>query len=75
MNEVTKAAKEARQLLENPRFNQAFENVEQSIIDNLKSVPVGNEQARLELVISLQVLEALRKDIENDINTALLEAV
>ena len=66
------AAADAKQLLENSRFQQAFLNVRENIVSQLEYVPVGNEQARTELVISLQMLKAIQQDLENDINTGLL---
>ena len=66
------AAADAKQLLENSRFQQAFLNVRENIVSQLEFVPVGNEQARTELVISLQMLKAIQQDLENDINTGLL---
>ncbi len=65
--QAQKKAAEARQLLENPRLIQAFENVKNNIVANLESVPVNDEPARLQLVVSLQVLKAIQKDIQNDI--------
>lgn len=66
------AANDAEQLLNHPRFKQAFENVRENIVEQLEYTPIGNETARTELVISLQMLKAIKMDIENDINTGLL---
>ncbi len=60
-------SKEAEYLLTNPRFKQAFANVRENIVNQLEHVDIGNEAGRLELVVSLQVLRAIKQDIKNDI--------
>jgi len=61
-------AAEARQLLEHPRLVRAFTNIRENIVSQLEYTPIGNETARTELVISLQMLKAIQQDIENDIH-------
>lgn len=72
MNTEQKAA-EAQQLLENPLLIDAFNGVRDNIVKQLESLPIGKHEARTELVISLQMLKAVRNKIENHIRTQRLE--
>lgn len=65
-------AEEAKQLLENPRFKQAFENVREKIVSQLEYCPIDNDIYRNQLVLSLQLLIQVREDIQDDINSGLL---
>lgn len=67
-----RAAGEAAAILENPRFQDAFANVRENIVAQLENTPIGNDTARIELVVSLQVLKAIKQDLENDVKTALM---
>ena len=66
---------DAEQLLNNPRLQLAFENVENRVIEQLKGTTCAQADYRQELIVSLQVVKAIKQDIENDIKTAHLEAV
>lgn len=74
MNSEIKA-ENARQVLENPRFKQAFENVREGLVTQLESVPVGQAGGDFakELVMSLQVLQTVKQDIVNDLNDLALD--
>ena len=67
MNEDEIRAAEAHQLLENPRLNEAFHNIRERLVARLESTEFGDTEQRLELVIGLQILKAIRSDIEDDI--------
>ena len=75
MSAEIKAA-DARQLLDNPRFNQAFDNVKDLLVEQLERLPMGQARSDYaqELVVSLQVLEALKQDIKNDISDYQMES-
>lgn len=60
-------SEQAKQILENERFKQAFANVRENAVSQLEVLPPGNDDLRNELVITLQVLKAVRQDIENDL--------
>ena len=66
-------AQEASQLINHPRFIQAWSNVRERIVSQLENTPMGEDEMRTELVVSLQVLKSVKQDIENDINTSALD--
>ena len=54
---------EARQLLENSHFRDAFDAVESSLIDVAKSCDPDNKEKAARVVISMQLLEAVKREI------------
>jgi hypothetical protein len=54
---------EARQLLENGHFRDAFESVESSLIEVAKSCDPDNKEKAARVVISMQLLEAVKREI------------
>lgn len=68
-------AADAEQLLNNPRLQQAFANVKEGIVAQMQCIPLGqaNSSFAQELVISLQLIEAIQRDIENDILDGVME--
>lgn len=72
MNNTEIRAADAKQLLDNPRLQEAFVNVRERIVSRLEYCPVGDEAQRLELVTSLQMLRAIEQDIANDVDDELI---
>jgi glycosyltransferase A (GT-A) superfamily protein (DUF2064 family) len=64
---------DAKQLLENALFNQAFANVRENIVAQIEYCPLDDDSLRNQLMLSLQLLIQIRGDIENEINNGLLE--
>lgn len=54
---------EARQLLENSHFRDAFDSVEASLIDVAKFCDPDNKEKAARVVISMQLLEAVKREI------------
>ena len=71
-------AAEARQLQNNPIFQEVFENVRNLIIEQLEQVPVvameDHTVLRNQLGITLQCLAAVKADIQANIDTVILDA-
>jgi len=53
----------ARQLLENSIFKQAWENAEQSIIDQMREVKTRDDEMHTRLILALQVLDRVKNHI------------
>lgn len=60
-------SKHAQELLENQLFKDAFANVRENIVSQLECCPLDNDILRNQLVLSLQLLIAIKGDIENQI--------
>jgi len=71
--EIEIRSKDATQLIGNPRFQEAFSNVREKIVASLESLPMQDKDYRDELVLSLQLLITLKRDIEEDIRSYQLE--
>lgn len=61
--------REAEQLMRNPIFKEAFEKVEVGITDAMKMSALGDEKTHNTLVISLQLLEQLKRHIKTTMET------
>ena len=67
-------ADEARLLLDNQVFTQALGDIERNAIEALKRSPAGANGTRQELIVTLRVVESLKDNIQDRINTLLIEA-
>lgn len=61
--------REAAQLLEHPLFKRSFDAIESSLIDKIRHVAMADLETQHELVLSLQLLGNVRKQIETVIQT------
>lgn len=66
-------SEDAKQLLENQLFIDAFSNTRESIVEQLEYCPLNDDALRNQLVLSLQLLIQLRNDIENQIELVATE--
>jgi hypothetical protein len=60
---------EARQLLENPRLNEAFDAVENLIVDQIKRSGITDQSLHIHLSIALQMLDAVKQAIVQFVET------
>ena len=60
---------EAKQLLESTAFNRAFEMLETGVISKLRRVGVNDDATRNQLVLTLQLLDALKSALQQTIET------
>lgn len=54
---------EARQALDNRHWRQAFEAVETYLVDNAKACDPDNKEKAARIVISMQLLEAIKREL------------
>lgn len=66
-------AMEADSLLKNELFDQAFTDLREAFIQAIEDNPVKDDQMRDKLMLSLQVLKGIRRQIESHIVTGQLE--
>ena len=63
----------AREILENPLFEQVFTDIESEIISQWKSSPARDEAGREKLWIYLSMLQKVRQTIQTALETGKLE--
>jgi hypothetical protein len=68
-------ADEAKRLVEHPLLKEAFEGVKAGIINAMQNAPMGDEKTHNRLVISLQVLSQIEKNITEKIQTGKLAEI
>ena len=64
LNEITRGDEAAR-VLENPAYKEAIEAVRAGIIANMASSPLGDEKTHNKLVIALQTLNQIEKQLHD----------
>ena len=72
MNEEIRRGEEAQRLLDEPILKEAFEAIELTFIDKLKRIDVGATEAQRDLIVSLQLLNKVKKYIEEVATTGKL---
>lgn len=68
-------ADEAKRLIDNPVFKEAFQGVKSGIISAMESAPMGDEKTHNRLVIALQILGQIEKNITEKIQTGKLAEI
>lgn len=71
LNEITRGDEAAR-VLENPAYKEAIEAVRAGIIANMASSPLGDEKTHNKLVIALQTLNQIEKQLHDVMTTGKL---
>ncbi len=74
LNEV-KRGEEAAKVLESPAYKEAVEAVRAGIIANMASSPLGDEKTHNRLVIALQTLNQIEKQLHDVMTTGKLAAM
>ena len=64
MNTEIRRGEEAKRLLSEPLFVEAFTAVEQALISRMRTVDVGAHEAQRDLIVSLQLLGKVKQYIE-----------
>ena len=75
MNEEIRRGEEAQRLLDEPILKEAFEAIELTFIDKLKRIDVGATEAQRDLIVSLQLLNKVKKYIEDVATTGKMAAI
>jgi len=70
---MTIKASDAKQLLENPIFDEMFDNVREGIVTQIEMCPLDNDLYKNQLMLSLQLLVSLREEILDMVNTGYLD--
>lgn len=71
LNEVLRG-EEAAKVLESPAYKEAIEAVRAGIIANMASSPLGDEKTHNKLVIALQTLNSIEKQLHDVMTTGKL---
>ena len=66
-------AEESRQLLENPIFIEAFQNVREGVISQIEATPIDDAEARNQLGLQLAALSGVKFEIQSYIDTQMLD--
>lgn len=66
---------EAELILNNPLYKEAFAKVKESIITSMGESAFGDEKTHNRLVIALQMLSQIEKQIKNVITTGKMAAI
>lgn len=64
-----KAARDADRILNDPVFQKAMTGIESRLIDRMRLVPMGDRDTQHELILSLQLLGALKSHFVEMIQT------
>ena len=66
---------EAERLMEEPLLKEAFTAIEARIVDELKRVNVGSRDMQRDLIVTLQLLNGLKRHIAEHIDTGKLARI
>ena len=70
--EEVKRGEQAAVVLENPLFKEAISKVKENIVSTMTTSPLGDEKTHNRLVIALQLLNQIEKQLTDVMNTGKL---
>ena len=73
--EEVKRGEQATQILDNPIYQEALQKVKDSIIASMANSPLGDEKTHNRLVIALQLLNQINKQLTDVMKTGKLAAI
>ena len=73
--EEIKLGEQAAQVLENPVYKDAIERVRENIVNSMTNSPIGDEKTHNRLVIALQLLNQINKQLTDVMQTGKLAAI
>ena len=73
--EEVKRGEQAAQILDNPIYQEALQKVKDSIIASMANSPLGDEKTHNRLVIALQLLNQINKQLTDVMQTGKLAAI
>jgi hypothetical protein len=73
--EEIKLGEQAAQILENPVYIDAIAKVKENIIATMSNSPIGDEKTHNRLVIALQLLNQINKQLTDVMQTGKLAAI
>ena len=73
--EEIKLGEQAAQVLENPVYKDAIERVRENIVNSMTTSPIGDEKTHNRLVIALQLLNQINKQLTDVMQTGKLASI
>ena len=73
--EEVKRGEQAAVILDNPIYKEAIEKVRESIVSSMTTSPLGDEKTHNRLVIALQLLNQINKQLTDVMHTGKLAAI
>ncbi len=73
--EEVKRGEQASVVLDNPIFKEAMAKVKENIVNTMASSPLGDEKTHNRLVIALQLLNQIEKQLTDVMNTGKLASI
>jgi hypothetical protein len=73
--EEVKRGEQAAVVLENPLFKEAILKVKENIVSTMTTSPLGDEKTHNKLVIALQLLNQIEKQLTDVMNTGKLATI
>jgi hypothetical protein len=73
--EEVKRGEQAAVVLENPLFKEAMSKVKENIVNTMATSPLGDEKTHNRLVIALQLLNQIEKQLTDVMNTGKLASI
>jgi hypothetical protein len=73
--EEVKRGEQATVILDNPIYKEAIEKVRESIVSSMTTSPLGDEKTHNRLVIALQLLNQINKQLTDVMQTGKLAAI
>lgn len=70
-----KRGEEAQRLMDHPIFKEAMQKVESGILDAMKESGLGDESTHNKLVISLQIMEQIKRHMKTTMETGKLARI
>jgi hypothetical protein len=70
--EEVKRGEQAAVILENPVYQEAIKKVKDNIVSTMSTSPLGDEKTHNRLVIALQLLNQIEKQLTDVMNTGKL---
>ena len=70
-----KRGEEAKRLIENPLFIEAFDSVKNSLVDSISRSGLGDEKTHHNLAIALQLLAQIRRVFVEQVETGEMEVI
>ena len=73
--EEVKRGEQAAQILDNPIYQEALQKVKDSLIASMANSPLGDEKTHNRLVIALQLLNQINKQLTDVMQTGKLATI
>ena len=73
--EEVKRGEQAAVVLDNPLFKEAILKVKENIVSTMTTSPLGDEKTHNKLVIALQLLNQIEKQLTDVMNTGKLATI